>query len=55
MALVRLHAAYAGGGMGPGHLPFAGGAAAQPACVMRSLDVIAAAHALLEPKRKEDR
>jgi hypothetical protein len=35
---LRLYYAYRGGGMGPGHLPFAGGLAEQSAWVMAAFD-----------------
>ena len=37
------------GGMAPGPLPFAGGLADQPACVMESFAVMSAAEAALKP------
>jgi hypothetical protein len=52
--LLNLFAAYAGGGMAPGHLPFSGGVADQPACVMRCFDVIGDAHFKLEPQKKKE-
>ena len=54
IALVRLWRMFAGGGMGLGPLPFAGGAADQPAIVLASFDIIGAAMAALKPGRKEE-
>lgn len=49
MALVNLYHAYRGG-MSPGPLPFSGGSAEQPACVMDAFGIIADAEAKLKPK-----
>lgn len=37
--------------MAPGHLPFAGGAAEQPAALMEAFKVCEAAYRALQPKR----
>lgn len=49
LALVQLFDAWQGGGFAPGWLPFAGGVADQPACVMAALQIMAAADARLRP------
>lgn len=53
MALVMLWQDWRPGMTGRGHLPFAGGAADQPALVMDALAVIESAAQLLEPKREK--
>lgn len=52
--MIQLHGAYAGSGFGSGHLPFAGGAGEQPACVMASFGVIGGALARLDPPKKPE-
>ena len=52
-ALLTIWRAWQGGGMGPGHLPFAGGSADQPACVMACLRAMDGAAAALRPKRRD--
>ena len=54
MALLQLWQAWRGGGMGAGHLPFSGGAAEQPACVMECLKVMEAAAVALKPKTDKE-
>lgn len=51
LAMLEIWGAWRGGGMGAGHLPFAGGAADQPACVMAALAIMDDALARLRPKR----
>jgi hypothetical protein len=42
---------YRSGGFGAGHLPFAGGAAEQPAILMDALHLLSGAAELLKPKK----
>lgn len=42
------------GEMARGHLPFAGGTADQPACVMTALAVMESAYRMLKPPASED-
>lgn len=52
-ALLVLWRAWRAGGMGAaGHLPFAGGVADQPACVMAALAIMDGAAAALRPKKE---
>jgi hypothetical protein len=51
----QLFRAYWGGGFAPGSLPFAGGYAEQPACIIASFDLLAAAEAALAPKKPKPR
>lgn len=44
---------FQGGGVGIGPLPFAGGLAEQPACLMDAFEIVGAAMAALKPKRGE--
>lgn len=44
---------FQGGGMAPGPLPFAGGVADQPACVLDAFDIIAGAMAALKRRSGE--
>lgn len=48
----KLYRAFFAGGLAPGSLPFAGGYAEQPACVLASFDVLAEAEADMKPKTK---
>lgn len=47
MLLIALFGELKGGGFAPGRLPFPGGRAQQPACVMASLGVVAEAERAL--------
>lgn len=51
LALLDLWRQWQGGGFGPGHLPFAGGTADQPACVMAAFGILSAAERALEPPK----
>ncbi|WP_142847230.1 hypothetical protein [Telmatospirillum sp. J64-1] len=51
MILLQLYQAYRGGAGGPGHLPFAGGLADQPACVIEAFGIMSAAEVALKEKR----
>lgn len=51
--LVELYQMWRGGGYASGPLPFAGGAADQPACVMAAFAVMAAAERALKPEKEE--
>jgi len=51
--VVDLWLACRGGGFGAGPLPFAGGAADQPACVMAAFGICAGAEASLRPRLKD--
>jgi hypothetical protein len=51
--LIPLWLAWRGGGMGVGHLPFAGGAGDQPAVLMDAFSIMEDAFAKLKPKRPE--
>jgi len=53
-ALLSIWAEWHGGGMGRGPLPFGGGSAEQPACVMAALRIMESAWSALQPKRKDD-
>lgn len=53
LGLVDLWRAHRGG-MAPGPLPFAGGLADQPACVMESFAVMSAAETALKPRQPGD-
>lgn len=54
VALINWWQAFQAGGMGVGPLPFTGGLADQPACVMRAFDIIGAAHAALKPEKPDE-
>lgn len=54
MALINWWQAFSGGGMGVGPLPFAGGLADQPACVMNAFDIIDAALAALKATKPDE-
>lgn len=45
---------FRGGGMAPGPLPFAGGLADQPACVLDAFDIISRAMAALKAKTRDE-
>ena len=47
--MLDIWSAWRGGGLAPGHLPFAGGTADQPACVMACLRVMEAAYQAITP------
>lgn len=51
--LLDLWQAYRGGGFGGGPLPFAGGMAEQPACVMEAFGIMDAAYAAMKPPPKQ--
>jgi hypothetical protein len=53
LAVLDLYLAWRGGGFGPGHLPFAGGAAEQPAGLMAALSHCAAVEATIRERGKE--
>lgn len=46
--MLRLWRAYRGGGMGPGHLPEAGGLMDQAAIILAAFDIMSAAEAELK-------
>ena len=52
MTLIKLWQLHDTGGFAPGPLPFAGGSADQPACVMDALAIMSAAKAKLRPAKE---
>lgn len=53
LGLLEIWREWRGGGFGRGPLPFAGGIAEQPACVMASLAIMEGAYQKLRPPRTE--